>query len=135
MTAAYVFDDVGTLVLEERFAIVPEWIIDADISDCASSLYSVQLDTANLRSANAGPSTTRPAASQDVDRHRRPRAQGTTPQQRPQRPTLRRRDAGLGQQVGAEQLGEDRRVDRVVLQPGPGDRLALQGCARCGSKP
>ena len=33
----------GSLVLEQRFAIVPEWLIDADISDCAYRLYSVLL--------------------------------------------------------------------------------------------
>ncbi len=39
-------DDVaedGSLVLEQRFAIIPEWIIDAEISDCAYRLYSVLL--------------------------------------------------------------------------------------------
>ena len=35
--------DEGTLVLEQRFAIVPEWIIDAPISDCAFRLYAVLL--------------------------------------------------------------------------------------------
>lgn len=33
----------GSLVLEQRFAIVPEWVIDAGISDCAYRLYSVLL--------------------------------------------------------------------------------------------
>ncbi len=33
----------GSLVLEQRFAIVPEWVIDADISDCAYRLYSILL--------------------------------------------------------------------------------------------
>jgi hypothetical protein len=33
----------GSLLLEQRFAIVPEWVIDADISDCAYRLYSVLL--------------------------------------------------------------------------------------------
>lgn len=37
------FDDEGTLVLEQRFAIVPEWIIDAPISDCTFRLYAVLL--------------------------------------------------------------------------------------------
>lgn len=37
------FDDEGTLVVEQRFAIVPEWIIDTDISDCAYRLYSILL--------------------------------------------------------------------------------------------
>jgi hypothetical protein len=36
-------DDTGTLVLEQRFAIVPEWVIDVEISDCAYRLYSVLL--------------------------------------------------------------------------------------------
>jgi hypothetical protein len=36
-------DDEGTLVVDQHFAIVPEWIIDADISDCAYRLYSVLL--------------------------------------------------------------------------------------------
>jgi hypothetical protein len=37
------FQDDGSLVLEQRFAIVPEWVIDADISDSAFRLYSVLL--------------------------------------------------------------------------------------------
>ncbi|RJK95942.1 hypothetical protein [Vallicoccus soli] len=37
------FEDEGTLVVEQHFAIVPEWVIDADISDCAYRLYSVLL--------------------------------------------------------------------------------------------
>ena len=37
------FEDEGTLVLEQRFAIVPEWIIDAQLSDCAFRLYAVLL--------------------------------------------------------------------------------------------
>lgn len=36
-------EDEGTLVVEQHFAIVPEWVIDADISDCAYRLYSVLL--------------------------------------------------------------------------------------------
>jgi len=47
-------------------------------------------------------------------------------QQRPQLPHRQRGDPCLWQQVRAQQLGEDRRVDFVVLQPGRGDRLALQ---------
>ncbi len=31
------------LVLEQRFAVVPEWVIDAEIGDCAYRLYSVLL--------------------------------------------------------------------------------------------
>ena len=37
------FEDEGTLVLEQRFAIVPEWVIDAGVSDCAFRLYAVLL--------------------------------------------------------------------------------------------
>jgi len=37
------FEDEGTLVLEQCFAIVPEWITDAEISDCAFRLYAVLL--------------------------------------------------------------------------------------------
>jgi hypothetical protein len=37
------FEDEGTLVVEQRFAIVPEWVLDADISDAAVRLYAVLL--------------------------------------------------------------------------------------------
>ena len=37
------FDDEGTHVLEQRDAIVPEWIIDATISNCALRVYAVLL--------------------------------------------------------------------------------------------
>src|SRR5690242_1743199 len=33
----------ASLVVERRFAVVPEWVIDADISDAAFRLYSVLL--------------------------------------------------------------------------------------------
>lgn len=33
----------GLLVVEERFSIVPEWVLDADISDAAVRLYAVLL--------------------------------------------------------------------------------------------
>src|SRR5215218_875707 len=36
-------DDGGVLVLEQHFAIVPEWVLDADISDVALRLYAVLL--------------------------------------------------------------------------------------------
>lgn len=42
-TAAEDFQDEGNLVLEQRFAIVPEWVIDADIRDCVYRLCSVPL--------------------------------------------------------------------------------------------
>lgn len=35
--------DDASLVLEERFAVVPEWLLDAPISDCAVRLYAVLL--------------------------------------------------------------------------------------------
>ena len=36
--------DAGTLTGEpQRFAIVPEWLLDADVSDCAVRLYAVLL--------------------------------------------------------------------------------------------
>jgi len=34
------FEDAGTLVVEAYFAIVPEWVIDVDISDAAYPRYS-----------------------------------------------------------------------------------------------
>ena len=33
----------ATLVVEQRFAVVPEWVLDADISDRAYRLYGVLL--------------------------------------------------------------------------------------------
>lgn len=35
--------DVGLLTVQERFAIVPEWLLDADVSDTAIRLYAVLL--------------------------------------------------------------------------------------------
>ena len=35
--------DSGVLDIEERFAIVPEWLLDSEISDCAVRLYAVLL--------------------------------------------------------------------------------------------
>jgi hypothetical protein len=54
------------------------------------------------------------------------KAGAPVPQQRPRPAHLRRGDPCLGEQVGAQQLGQDRRVDLVVFQPGRGDRLARQ---------
>ena len=51
---------------------------------------------------------------------------GPVPQQRPELAHRRRRDPRLRQQVRAQQLRQDRRIGLVVLQPGRGDRLALQ---------
>src|SRR3954469_7781312 len=36
-------DNEDVLVLEQHFAIVPEWVLDADISDAALRLYAVLL--------------------------------------------------------------------------------------------
>src|SRR4051794_37361156 len=36
-------EDEGVLVLEQHFAIVPEWVLDAEISDAALRLYAVLL--------------------------------------------------------------------------------------------
>lgn len=35
--------DAAELVLDDRFAMVPEWGLDAEISDCAVRLYAVLL--------------------------------------------------------------------------------------------
>ena len=35
--------NAGSLTVEERFAIVPEWLLDADVSDAAIRLYAVLL--------------------------------------------------------------------------------------------
>jgi hypothetical protein len=35
--------EAGSLLLDEHFAIVPEWVLDAPISDCALRLYAVLL--------------------------------------------------------------------------------------------
>ncbi|MDQ3054253.1 MAG: hypothetical protein M3R66_10695 [Actinomycetota bacterium] len=39
------------LVLEDRFSIVPEWVLDADIGDCALRLYAVLLRYGNSTGA------------------------------------------------------------------------------------
>ena len=36
-------DSAADLVVEERFAIVPEWLLDAEIGDAAVRLYAVLL--------------------------------------------------------------------------------------------
>src|SRR6266508_3870198 len=45
---------------------------------------------------------------------------------------LRRRRPGLGQQVGAKQVGERLGVDPIVLDPGRGDRLGGKGMGHVG---
>lgn len=44
-------EDAGTLVVQTRFAIVPEWVLDADISDGAVRLYAVLLRYGNTSGA------------------------------------------------------------------------------------
>lgn len=39
------------LVVEQRFAIVPEWLLDADVGDCAVRLYAVLLRYGNSSGA------------------------------------------------------------------------------------
>jgi len=53
-----------------------------------------------------------------------PHQPGPVPQQRPQLADRRPGDPRLRQQIGAQQLRQDRRVDLVVFQPGRSDRLA-----------
>jgi len=43
--------DAAELVLEDRFSIVPEWVLDADIGDCALRLYAVLLRYGNTTGA------------------------------------------------------------------------------------
>lgn len=47
MAAEQALGEEGTLLLEQRFAVVPEWVIDAQISDCAFRLYAVLLRYGN----------------------------------------------------------------------------------------
>jgi hypothetical protein len=51
---------------------------------------------------------------------------GAVPQQRAELPHLRRGDPRLREQVRAQQLGQGRGVDLIVLQPRRGDGLAPQ---------
>jgi len=43
--------DAAELVLEDRFSMVPEWVLDADIGDCALRLYAVLLRYGNSTGA------------------------------------------------------------------------------------
>jgi len=43
--------DAAELVAEDRFSIVPEWVLDADIGDCALRLYAVLLRYGNTTGA------------------------------------------------------------------------------------
>jgi hypothetical protein len=60
------------------------------------------------------------------------------PQHRPQLAHRRRRDPGLRQQVSAQQLRQDRRIDlvnRSFFSPAEAIALHCSGCTRCGAKP
>ena len=46
------------LVLEDRFSMVPEWVLDADIGDCALRLYAVLLRYGNTTGARMPARTT-----------------------------------------------------------------------------
>ncbi len=43
--------DAAELVAEERFSIVPEWVLDSDIGDCALRLYAMLLRYSNITGA------------------------------------------------------------------------------------
>jgi hypothetical protein len=45
-------------VLEDRFSMVPEWVLDADIGDCALRLYAVLLRYCNTTGARMPARTT-----------------------------------------------------------------------------
>ena len=50
--------DTAELVLEDRFSMVPEWVLDADIGDCALRLYAVLLRYGNTTGARMPSRTT-----------------------------------------------------------------------------
>jgi len=50
--------DATQLVLEDRFSMVPEWVLDADIGDCALRLYAVLLRYGNSTGARMPSRTT-----------------------------------------------------------------------------
>ena len=50
--------DGAELVLEDRFSMVPEWVLDADIGDCALRLYAVLLRYGNTTGARMPARTT-----------------------------------------------------------------------------
>ena len=50
--------DGAELVLEDRFSIVSEWVLDADIGDCALRLYAVLLRYGNTTGARMPSRTT-----------------------------------------------------------------------------
>jgi hypothetical protein len=93
-----------------------------------------QLQRGQPGPARAGPAALRPAMAvvgQDrvdpiAQQRPQPHQLRPVPQHRPQLAHLCRGDPRLRQQVRAQQLRQDRRVDLVVLQPRRRDRLALQ---------
>ncbi len=50
--------EAAELVLEDRFSMVPEWVLDADIGDCALRLYAVLLRYGNTTGARMPARTT-----------------------------------------------------------------------------
>ena len=46
------------MVLEDRFSMVPEWVLDADIGDCALRLHAVLLRYGNTTGARMPARTT-----------------------------------------------------------------------------
>jgi hypothetical protein len=57
------------------------------------------------------------------------------PQQRADVPHLRRGDPRLRQQVGPQQLRQDRGIDLVFFSRAAAIALHRNGCTRCASKP
>ena len=43
--------EAAELVLEDRFSIIPEWVLDANVGDCALRLYAVLLRYGNTTGA------------------------------------------------------------------------------------
>jgi len=60
---------------------------------------------------------------------------GPVPQQRAELAHLRRGDPRLGQQVGPQQLRQDRGIDRSFFSRAEAIALHRSGCTRCASKP
>jgi hypothetical protein len=62
-------DSAADLVVEDRFAIVPEWLLDAEIGDAAVRLYAVLADIGGGDSPSRPPSASlaaRPPSPQRV---------------------------------------------------------------------
>ena len=50
--------DAAELMLEDRFSMVPEWVLDADIGNCMLRLYAVLLRYCNSTGARMSSRTT-----------------------------------------------------------------------------